>query len=1297
MTWIRIKANQRNKIIGCFYNSPNRGLPLIDEFKIIENEIIFIYKQHPKIDLFMMGDWNLMHPSFAATTQHLFPANHMNAYEILSDICVRYAVELINSDRIATHKKGNVLDLIFASTKHRHRYFILENRLSDHHAIFVDFEHQISIRKSNDNARIHNIHWNFYRPINHDEYVQNTSNQLHDIQRHNKNCIMTNTRLDIITIRLLDTINNNATHSIGKTRHSNHIRRKAWVTPEIIKLSIKKKRILKRIRKSNKYRDKQRFRRIYKQLVQDSRNLCKAARSQYIANTSIKTNNGSQNIHQTIRNLQNMDKHNRNEIPFLYDPYTKLEVFDDGIKANLFANKFCHQNKTFDYEAQRTLDDIHTMPCINPLIYPDCTPGACTIRNPKLHYDIKWNHDIKTANESITIHELNEAAKSIKANKHHGPGIHWRLINDLEFRQFFLWYFNHIFDAGYFPQMLKKSFIFPKQKPRKDGHQIASYREINCCGAIRKWIELVILHKLMKFILSQDCIDIFNFANLKGKCPADAINVLINDIRNNFTKYTPTYAVTSDIKGCYPSVNLSIKIERIQHYYGIRGKMVNALASILLNNWTSVVVNGSLSLWMIQMIGLRQGSPLSPILSLLYLNPIYMIIYRHPRQFGTAKMILWVDDLIIWIKLHWPYVQYIQVWMQELIDAITTWLQLNNMRLSFNKTFRISFCTNTMMRYRLRNIIQPFVVNLYGDTINETSTIRYLGTDIAYDLSPTQDIISKVTKINRQMHIIKRSAYLIRNQLLNIHLVRLMEQTLIASMEYNIVFLYNASERQLAPLSKIYHNYLRYISGAAYSTSITILTKITQMLPLKQLIHYHCICTFQRYLHTNAQNEISNVIECEWYPQWRQYSSKYPQIATRHTQQRQHILWQIFKLAFQYYDHRLDLLDFTTYHKERACKKSKHPKYITFSDISFTDTDLVNYSDRTVYSYSDGGIKHNIGAISMYIETHHLSQSHIIPYDRCSLDNHTQIIGRQYDINLVELEGILRSCQMIIRSNLSNITNLHIISDNINAIHWCDYQPCTLNIILIICIKQIHQILKQIHEQNGIHITMQWSKRNTCFGITWCDQHVKQILRVTCKSIPPAECFPSVDLPGKLYRKELKKCMIHAMPSTRDHVISTNLSIWRDIHWNFKLESKVLTHMQIKHLTLLRTQHNPLNYSQHILRHYNQYKSQQISNGYHRQHIKCTRCCAKFCGGRCKHCIDKYEDESHMILKCPHYQQDRMRLLYVIEPLYITYNVKICLKSLLFPPEAMRWRHRKLIIQSIANFAIATKRFLTNR
>ena len=181
---------------------------------------------------------------------------------------------------------------------------------------------------------------------------------------------------------------------------------------------------------------------------------------------------------------------------------------------------------------------------------------------------------------------------------------------------------------------------------------------------------------------------------------------------------------------------------------------------------------------------------------------------------------------------------------------------------------------------------------------------------------------------------------------------------------------------------------------------------------------------------------------------------------------------------------------------------------------------------------------------------------------------------------------------------------------------------------------------------------------------------------------------------AKINWSNLNQC--EYIPKKSSHIISNNLIVWNryDRIYAWKADMKLLTIGELSILNQLRTEHISLNWCFHALQHYQYYKIQMEKYRLIKYYMKCDlKCCEKNNSGMCKHCGAK-ETVYHYLIECTKYDMLRYYLLHCVAEIFTIYDINLTLENILFPPKALSWYHRKMVLDNICRFVKDSRRLI---
>ena len=502
----------------------------------------------------------------------------------------------------------------------------------------------------------------------------------------------------------------------------------------------------------------------------------------------------------TVRKFHN--KRIKQSYPSIMN-YNNTTATTDNQKANLFADYF--QNEVY-------CNSPDTIP-----FHDQITRQIAIVKN-SMHKRTNNNNMQK-----ITIKEVKSIIKQLP-NSSTGPdNIHNRCLKnhtDLLVKHLTT-LFNVILEIGYIPNMWKKANIILLLKPKKDKQQPSSYRPISLLSCLGKLLEKIVKQRLTLEVERRNILPAHQ-AGFRSKK-----STLYNIIRLERYAHEQLHGpqgrrhagvIFFDIKAAFDSVwhdGLIYKLNDIR----LPQYLLKYLVSFLYNRTASIEMENTLSRSFKLNSGTPQGSPLSPLLYIIFTADSMNSIPPHTEH-G-----LFADDTALWTSSK--TIASLSFRLQQSVDAFGSWCKSWKLKLQPTKTEMIHFNTHPRKKYK-----NPLSIEVEGIIIHPVDAARYLGVIIDKQLkwrNHLQHIETKVTaRISLLRYLSKAATEPNPRTMINIY-----KSIIRTVVIYGYPILLTANDKIWERLQMIQNRAIRAALQLPFYTSVEYIHRISKLPKIK--------------------------------------------------------------------------------------------------------------------------------------------------------------------------------------------------------------------------------------------------------------------------------------------------------------------------------------------------------------------------------------------------------------------------------------------------------------------------------
>ena len=371
----------------------------------------------------------------------------------------------------------------------------------------------------------------------------------------------------------------------------------------------------------------------------------------------------------------------------------------------------------------------------------------------------------------IELEEVKEALRLMEGNKSAGPdGVHPKLLRQLpeEALEVVRQLFNKSLREGRVPQAWRKGEIIPILKAGKDPTQLGSYRPICLTGCLGKWMERVVGTRIRWRLEKEDWLSKFQAGFREGRGVTDQLVRLSQAVWDGYQRREKTGLVLFDFERAYDKVWRDALLWKMTEA-GMSRTLVRWVQAWLANRLAWTKVNEVRSKRRVFQQGLPQGSVLSPLLFLIYINDLV------EELAAGVQVSAFADDIAVWHTAK--AVETCKEKAQWATEVVERWSEKWLMKLSKDK------CTVSLLSNdRKDRNSQGLEVHIGGQVMKKEESPCFLGVVYEANMTFGKQVDRVTAKAKTGVKLLRRLAgrdWGWKKELLRITSMALIESTLL--------------------------------------------------------------------------------------------------------------------------------------------------------------------------------------------------------------------------------------------------------------------------------------------------------------------------------------------------------------------------------------------------------------------------------------------------------------------------------------------------------------------------------------
>ena len=355
---------------------------------------------------------------------------------------------------------------------------------------------------------------------------------------------------------------------------------------------------------------------------------------------------------------------------------------------------------------------------------------------------------------------------------------------------------NRCIETGNFPECLKIAKVVPlfKAKNRRD---VKNFRPISLLPIIAKIFEKHIYNQLNYFVEMNQILCKQQAGFRKNSSTCISIAKLLNGIISGVEDGRYGLCVFLDLQKAFDMIDHDILLKKL-YFYGVRGTELRLFYNYLSNRKQFVEINSVSSGFCDICRGVPQGSVLSALLFILFINDI---VNSSNKLFFN----LFADDTSIYYKNK--NVDDLYRTMNEELNKVGIWLGANKLSLNVNKTIYILFKGK-------KKLIDVPNLYMYGSPISRNENTKFLGIFIDEHLSWKPHAKFIIGKLSRTIGIIRKT-----HENLNLHSLKTLYFSFVQPcLQYGIIFWFSVSSDLRNKIFRLQKKAIRLINKTNFDS-----------------------------------------------------------------------------------------------------------------------------------------------------------------------------------------------------------------------------------------------------------------------------------------------------------------------------------------------------------------------------------------------------------------------------------------------------------------------------------------------
>jgi hypothetical protein len=403
--------------------------------------------------------------------------------------------------------------------------------------------------------------------------------------------------------------------------------------------------------------------------------------------------------------------------------------------------------------------------------------------------------DDSTLLQTVSLEELQENLVKCKNRSAAGKdGVSYSMIKKLpqESKQGLCQLYSDAIRLGHFPTIWKSALVKMLPKPQKDSKQAKNYRPISLLSCLGKVLERILAWRISTYLEAKKLLSTTQSGFRSHRMTAEQLLRLSEESHIAFKKHQTVAAVFLDAEAAFDRCWHNGIRYKLKKNMKLPNRITRLLSSFITGRTLTVFYEGCLSQVVHLNAGTPQGSPLSPLIYIIYVNDYPESIQQ------KCSLAQFADDTALWAAAYTRAFATRKI--QTALNSLEGWCRRWRVKLNGEKS-KLLFISRTR-----KTDNENYCLQLFDDIIRPVEGAKFLGVEIDSTLSFKNHFESVCNKSSKRLNVLKVLAKAgVEPQIL----MRLYKCYICSLFEYGCPSFIAAPKNQMARLQLIQNDAIR--------------------------------------------------------------------------------------------------------------------------------------------------------------------------------------------------------------------------------------------------------------------------------------------------------------------------------------------------------------------------------------------------------------------------------------------------------------------------------------------------------